>query len=313
MVALGCGNSAAPDLGEPLAIESASEPWQTGGTAGEVLTTEHYRIYTTAKRRMIVSNLPGFMEAAYTQYLDMTGLDPIPGDRRLTIYMMATRSEWALLTENVMPARRTGVLSIEAGGYYYKGSCVFWDIGGAGTFQVAAHEGLHQFLDHRLRDRLPMWLEEGLCVSAEGHQIHDGYVTFTPNRNPFRFSALRTALVERHWLPIAQLLPMDAGDVIQKGTRRAVSYYGQLWAMSMFIRGHAAYRHGLKRILADAEAGRFAQTLAVPSDSFDRLKRLARTYNRQISEPIFRHYITEDLAGFDRELKNFASRHVDLR
>jgi hypothetical protein len=157
-----------------------------------------------------------------------------------------------------------------------------------------------------------MWLEEGLCVSAEGHQINDGYVKFTPDRNPFRFSALRTGIIQQHWLPLAQLLPMDAGDVIQKGTRRAVSYYGQLWAMSMFIRAHPVYSQGLKRLIRDAEAGRFAEAMHIPTATMARLRPLGRVYNRKLSEPVFRHYITGDLATFDREVLGFAKKYVGL-
>ena len=41
-----------------------------------------------------------------------------------------------------------------------------WDMGGIGTLGTASHEGLHQFLACRMKDHLPMWVEEGLCTTV---------------------------------------------------------------------------------------------------------------------------------------------------
>ncbi len=308
----GCTQQGELTAGTSMLTEVRREPWKSEHSHGEMLTTKHYRIYTTSKNRMLTTYVPGFMEAAHQSYLNLTALAERPLAKPMPIYIMASRREWVLLTKHIVGPRQGAYLAIEAGGYYYKGVCVFWDLGGLGTFRVAAHEGFHQFLHHRLKDLLPMWLEEGLCVTMEGHRVDGDRVLFTPNENPFRFSNLRAAILQEHWKPIRKLLPMDAGDVTVKGTERAVSFYAQLWALSMLIRSHPVYREGLKRLIADAEVGRFHAALKLPPAALGKLRGLGRAYNRTVSEPIFRHYITADLDAFDREFLDFAKKVAGL-
>jgi len=299
--------------GISLTTEVKRSPWNSSHSTGEILTTRHYRIYTTSKDSRLLRLLPGFLEATYLNYLHLTGLADRQAPEPMPLYMMATRREWALLTENVVSrAQRSVYLSIEAGGYCYRGICVFWDIGGAATFAIAGHEGLHQFLHHRLRNPLPLWLEEGLCVAAEGHEITGNRVRFTPKRNPSRVANLRTAIVQGWWMPIRRILPLDAGDVAVRGTRHAVGYYAQLWALANFIRSHPVYSEGLRRLLADAEAGRFRQALNIPKTVLGQLTRRGRRYNQTMAEPLMRHYITEDLDTFDKEYLAFAKRVAGL-
>jgi hypothetical protein len=298
-----------------LSTHVQNEPWRGAGSTGQVLTSEHYRIYTTAKRQIIPALFPGFMEASLRNYWTLTGLAESPDIERMPMYMMGTREEWALLTKEIIPARQDAYLSIEAGGYCYKGICVFWDLGGTGTFSVAAHEGMHQFLYHRLENPLPLWLEEGLCVSAEGHRIEGRHVRFTPKDNAFRFSALRNAILQDRWMPIRRILPLDGGDVSVKGTDTAVSYYAQLWALVQFLRSRPDYRQGIEQLIADADAGRFDRTLDVPVRTRRALRdfgRRSRRYNQILAEPLFREYITEDFETFDREFLAYARKIADL-
>ena len=308
---MGCQQVARRGQGASLMTDVRRSPWNGEHYTGEVLTTEHYRIYTTAKRPTIANCLPGYMEAARENYLRLTGLSDRTHEKPSEIYMMGSRQEWVVLTKNTVSAHRDIYLSIEAGGYCYKGVCVFWDMGGPGTFSVAAHEGLHQFLYRRVKNHLPMWAEEGLCVSAEAHKMTDRSVRFTPEYNPFRFSSLRKAILLEHWIPIRKLLPMDGGDVATGSTRRAVGYYAQLWALSMFLRSHPVYGDGFRRMIADAEGGGFREALNVPSGRWRALR--GRRYNRVVSAPLFRHYITEDLEAFDREFEDFARNFADLK
>ncbi len=307
----GCG--AVPQLhrSAPLTTEVRRSPWNSENSVGEQLNTKHYRIYTTAKRPTIINYLPGYMEAAHENYRRLTGLSERTYDKPSVIYMMGSRQEWVVLTKNVIHAHRDIYLSIEAGGYCYKGICVFWDLGGRGTFSVAAHEGLHQFLYRRMRNHLPMWAEEGLCVSAEGHEITARSVRFTPDDNPFRFSSLRKAILREYWMPIRKLLPLDGGDLATGGTARAVGYYAQLWALSMFLRSHPVYGDGLKRMIEDAERGGFREELDIPPEQWRTLR--GRRYNRVVSAPLFRHYITDDLDDFDRQFEDFARRFAGLK
>jgi len=300
------------ERGAPLVTKVTRTAWNSPGSTGELLRTKHYRIYTTATRPEVARYLPAFMEAAHQNYLVLTGLDDPPGNEPLTIYMMATREEWALLTENVIEMGREKYLAIEAGGYFHNGVCVFWDIGGNATFSVAAHEGLHQFLASQLTDPLPTWLEEGLCVSAEGHQIHANRVLFTPNRNSLRLAALRRAITQGHWLSLSKLLTTDPGEIVAQGTRKSVSYYSQLWALSVFIRTHPTYSVGLRRLVRDAQLGRIARTLGIVPSEMLRLAASPRIYNRALGERFVRQYISEDLEELGREYLAFANKLAAL-
>jgi len=295
----------------PLNIAFTSRSWDGGDSYGRELASEHYRIFTTSRSPEILNYLPGFMEAAHENYLAVTGLAPRPHRRAMPVYMMASRQEWAALTRSIVGGQWKTYSSIQAGGYCFRGVCVFWDLGGVAALSVASHEGLHQFLHHRLQDRLPLWLEEGLATLAEGYQIDGQTVRFTPKRNPSRFSDLRKALIHDWWIPLAELLPMDGGDAVKLWPPgRTVGYYGQVWALGHFLRSDAACAAARARLLADAEAGQLARQL--PAETTQRLPRAGRAYNRAISVPLFRHYFARDLETFDRRYKAYARKLAKL-
>lgn len=296
----------------PIVIDAENRPWPD--TEGQLLVTNHYRIYTTIRRPPLVKYLPGLMEAAHKQYLNLTGLADRPSAKRMPMYVMATRPEWAALTTSRLGKRAELVLSITAGGYCYAGVCVLWDIGPRATLSVAAHEGLHQFFSHRLKQSLPMWFEEGICVLAEGHQINKGSLMFTPEKNPGRITALRTAIVNRHWVETPRLLPMDAGDAVGTGiAEKAIGYYGQVWALALFIRSVPEYNKGMQRMIADAQDGQIHVALKLTADALAKLKRHGRAYNRTIATPLFKHYICDDLERFEIEYLAFARKLAGLK
>jgi hypothetical protein len=306
----GCESPPAGPTGASMVIEVQAEPWHTPNGVGKQLVTPHYRIFTTTANRDVINYLPGFMEASYRNYLRLTGLPDRPGAPLMDIYMMGARAEWAELTRKQLGPLAELYLAIEAGGYCYEKIGVFWDMGNLGTFSTAAHEGLHQFLAYRLRNHLPSWLEEGLCTVAEGYDIAGRNVTFTPQRNVSRFGSLREALVQGRTYPIAKLLSMDAGDVTGQVGFKAVGYYGQLWALVQFLRAHPVYRVGLRNLLADAEAGKLHLALKLPDGALDQIG--GRAHNRTVAEPLFRHYICDDLSGFEKEFREFAIRLAGL-
>jgi len=311
-VLAGCWQQQAPSAGRSLSAPVKRSPWTSSQSGGEILTTANYRIYTTSRTRHITQILPPFMEAAHKHYLELTGLTDRPVGERMPIYMMSSRQEWISLSEQVFGERQQPFHAIQAGGYCYKGICVFWDLGGIQTFSVASHEGLHQFFFHRLKSPLPLWLEEGLCTAAEGHELDGTRVRFTPERNNSRFTGLRDTILHERWMTITELLPLGGGDVAVQGTECAIGYYSQLWALALFLRSHPTYRVGMERLMADAEAGRFAQTLNLPP-ALARIRHRNNLYNRSLAEPLFRRYITDDLAAFDAEYLAFAKKLADLQ
>jgi hypothetical protein len=312
-VAIGFSGCAAPGggvSGESMAVAVRRVPWDSPDTSGSQLITPHYSIFTTATDQALMTYLPGFMEAAYRNYLGLTSLPERSSGEPMPVYMMASRQEWASLTESVVGKEQAGqYLSLQAGGYCHRGVCVFWDIGVLATFSVGSHEGMHQFLYHRLRNRLPMWLEEGLCTVAEGYHVESDRVTFTADRNTIRFADLRTAIVQGRWIPLRKLLAMDSSDAVTGGTERAVGYYGQLWALIQFLRSRPVYRSGMERMLADAAAGRFAAVLAEMGQP---ARGGGRAYNQAVSEPLFVHYISSEIGAFEKEFRAFATKLARL-
>lgn len=298
----------------PLSTRFQTRAWDSGGnTPGKELVSDHYRIYTTAASQEILSWMPGFMEAAFDNYASIMQLPPQAGGQPMPVYMMGTRQEWAALTRSIVGSQWGLYSAIQAGGYCYKGVCVFWDMGGMGTMSVASHEGMHQLLHNRMKDPLPMWMEEGLTTMAEGYQVDGASVQFTPQRNPARFTDLRNALVNDWWIPLDKLLPMDGGDATQLGTpERAVGYYGQIWALGQFLRSDPAYGPKRLKMLADAQAGRFHEAMKLSPQQFENLRQQGRRYNQAASTPLFKYYLDEDLAGFDRKYKAFARKLAKL-
>jgi len=314
-VAAGCaGPGQADQVATPLRIQFRSSSWDAGEGIGRELTSTHYRIYTTATRPEIVDYLPGFMEAAHRNYLAITGLEANPPGEPMSVYMMGTRQEWAGLTRSIVGGQWEIYASISAGGFCYKGVCVFWDIGGLASLSVASHEGLHQFLSHRVKENLPLWMEEGLATLAEGYDVDGATVRFTPERNISRFTDLRKALVNDWWIPLEKLLQMDGGDAVQLGApERAVGYYGQLWALAQFLRTDPQFAPGRRRLIADAEAGRLAESLSRTDGSLARQLGGTRSYNRQVALPLFKRYISDDLKGFETRYKAFAMKLARLK
>lgn len=315
VAAPGCNQSEPPAIGsaEHLRIDVDRRSWSGEGFSGSELITDHYRIYSTATGRSIDLYLPGMLEASYRNYLELTGLADRAQARRMPVYVMGTREQWAALTRSVVPPEQLRTyLSIQAGGYFYEQACVFWDLGALNTFPIAAHEGMHQFLAHRLEHPLPLWLEEGLCTLAEGYELDGETVIFDSLDNHERFQSLRAAIIRGDWIPLEELLPMHAGDAIGRAPGKAGGYYGQLWALAMFIRSEPAYNDALKRLLRDAQQGRVHETLEIDSSGFDRLAELRGLYNRRLSEPIFRRYISDDMERFERQYYAFAKQIAQL-
>ena len=322
---IGCdGQPSEKPLAVSMNVAVDRRPWRTPHAMGYSATSEHYRVFCTARRAALKAHLPGFMEAAYANYLRLTGLPDDPSFEPMPLYLLGTREEWAALTEKVLGSG-SGALGIRAGGYCHNGTCVLWDMGGTGTMAVASHEGLHQFFHHRLRDRLPMWLEEGLCVQAEGHAIRGDGVVFTPLDNPKRFSVLRRAIVNGRTIPLAELLNMHSMDAIDRQReevgQEASIYYGQLWALTAFLRDSPTYRPRMERMLADAAGGRFYETLRsspdsafvnVPESAMEELRRRPRIYNRTVSTDLFKAYINPDMEAFEREYMAYARKLVKL-
>jgi hypothetical protein len=115
-----------PSFTRSLSTPFSTAVWDTPFGKGQRITTRHYHIYTTVRDSSLLATLPGFMEAAYQNYLDIVREDLSPG-KPLPMYMLASRAEWEAMTINRFgqagPAR-----VIENGGYTFQGVTVCWAI-----------------------------------------------------------------------------------------------------------------------------------------------------------------------------------------
>ncbi|MDP7162864.1 MAG: hypothetical protein QF792_05160, partial [Phycisphaerae bacterium] len=59
--------------------------------------------------------------------------------------------------------------------------------------------------------------------------------------------------------------------------------------------------------------GRLHRAAGVSARALAQLRRLGRPYNRTVSLPLFRHYITGDIAAFDRAYLAFARNLSGLK
>lgn len=306
-LSVGCSGPAQPANSRPAIAMTADVqklPWTGKELSGEQFLTTNYRIYTTTKQQYLRDHVAGFMEAAHRNHLDLTGLSDKPLGKRMDVYLMSTRDEWADMTKSHLGAQSGPYMHIQAGGYMVEGVCVFWNIGALTTLRVASHEGLHQLFYHRLRHRPPVWLEEGLCTQAEGFQIHGLNVEFDPADNPDRLAAVRESLARRTWLPLRQLLVTDPGQAVNGRLDSAVQYYGQLWALVQFLRSRPDTREGIGRLLADAESGQLHGPAGVSRQAMDTHR--TRELNQAVSIRLFEHYMARDLDRFDRDYAAFA-------
>ena len=301
----GCGES--PSTSQSLETRQRVGVWAGGPARGRVVETDHYRVFTTVHRRAVDESIGGFLEAALGQYTDLTGLSAPTAGGPMEVYLFATRPEWAALTESRFGPGAAPSRLLEYGGYTHQGVTVCWDIGGLATFAVASHEGMHQFLYRRLVDRLPLWAEEGLAVTAEGFVMANGQVRFTPDRNVLRLADIERALTRGPWLPIDQLLEANTVGRASHGPSASVSYYGQLYALCHFLRHDPAWRDGWRRMIADAATGRLSERVG-PGER--RLPRAA--YDRAAARKLFEAYITADLPAFERRYREHAKTMVGL-
>ncbi|MFG0284097.1 MAG: hypothetical protein ACF8R7_06705 [Phycisphaerales bacterium JB039] len=261
---------AASTSAEPVIREI--EPWSFRGADGVIISTAHYRLFTTAAGAPVMTRLPAFLEDALEQYRSLGG-DPATGERlpapaiRLDTFMVSSRTEWEDLTVRLMGDRAGDYLRIERGGFAAGGRGVFYTAGAGDdrtTLAIAAHEGWHQYAQRTMRDPLPVWLDEALAVYSEGYRENlsrPGGAEFLPWANPERFDQLRSAWARGDLLELEKLLEASPQRLLAVSTEGTLDYYAQLWALAHFVREDAPMRAGLHMLLADAAGGRVRDNL----------------------------------------------------
>jgi len=301
-----CAHHAEPKSPPPaspalLSTTHRVEPWSFRGHRGSLITTPNYRLYSTCTDQALVSQLPGFLERALTEYT--TAFGPLPKPTlHLDTFLLADRSQWEALTRQLMGAEAPTYLRIERGGFASGGRAVLLPLGPRDTFAIAAHEGWHQYTQRAFRDPLPTFLEEGLATLFEGltpDPAEPGRFLLSPQSNPERLAQLRRADSGRRLLSLSQIGDITPDTLLTQDQDAALTWYAQCWALARFLSEDSRYAPSLHRLLADAASGAIRTTLTARSDSLyaDRVLRA-----RQGAEVLTAYFgdLRTSAADFDR-------------
>lgn len=290
------------------------EPWSYNAREGRVIRTPNYRIFTTQPDSVLNARVPMFVEAALdhyrTAFTDSGRPLPLP-ELKLDTFILASRTDWAMLTKQLTGEQAELYLRIPRGGFAFGGKALVYDIGARDTLAILSHEGWHQYTQRTFKQPLPVWLEEGLGAYMEGHRWTGpggGTPTFLPWCNTERFDQLRRAHAQGRLLPLPQLLDSVPQDLMNPSTEDAITYYAQVWALTHFLAEgvEGKYRPALAALLADAAEGSMdtfiGKILGLPN------ARRAITFRRGPS--VFLAYFNQDLEQVSKEYDEFVRKLV---
>ena len=256
---------------DPVAPTTTGEPrleytdWMYLGRRGQVITTDHFRIYTTMDRIDLLDDLPVFYEGCLDAY--MTALTPLPRPgKMMESYIFRNSREWKHKTREVLPNQADAFMNLGRGGFTTQGTSVLYNIGSYDTFAIAAHEGWHQYTQSTFRHPLPIWLEEGIATYMEGvsRPNSSGEMVLRPWRNEERRRALDRALQSHRLIPLRELLNSTPQSFLNSGKDRLLVYYAQVWALTRFLAEgeDGRYRPALEELLTDAAEGRIVSRMS---------------------------------------------------
>jgi hypothetical protein len=279
--------------------------WQYADATGFRIQTEHYEIFTTLTDRVLLDALPQAMETAYLFYRELVPTAREP-EQPMPVYLFARRAEWADFTKRFGPQRARTLLKVRNGGYMERGVTVAEYVSHAVTFPLLTHEGFHQFLFHCAHPHVPAWLNEGLAVLCEGQRWGNaGLTEFDPWHNPQRRNTLAEVLLRDELFSLDELLRINAGHVVGGSTRKISAYYGQVWALTLFLREgeEGKYAEGFARLLnalGSSDLENYARAYHVQSSR--------QSYN--FGRDLFCNFISDDLETVEREYLTFMRQRI---
>ncbi len=291
----GCAEKADRAFGGDAAGQRAGAvtPWTFEGRPARIIHTDHYLIHTTIEDADFLNSLADVIEGALEHYRRLTPQVQLSA-RPMECYIFSNRREWAQFTKDSTGADAAIYLQINRGGYTVSDWFVAYNIGDAGTYAVASHEGWHQYVARHFRSRLPPFLEEGIATMFEN-------IVWTTRRpkwnlavNPNRAEKLRAAIQGGNLWPLDQLCTMHAGDVVSLSSERIETFYAQNWAFAQFLwnADNARYRPAFQRMLhelASGQADAWTGRRRMPSDTWD-----PRTVR-----PLLEHYLGMSIKQID--------------
>ena len=292
---------------EPLRdVPYEIEPWSYRNHPGHVVRSAHYEVFTTLRDEALLAAVPQAMESAFDYYRTIVPSAREPA-QRMQVYLFASRGQWSAFTRGRYGrARARQLLKIHNGGYSEGGVAVIEYTSHSSTFAILAHEGFHQYVHCCVDGPLPAWLNEGLAVLCEGqvwgaHELKG----FDPWANPYRLNSLTDAMRRDQIFPLSELLETHAGRVVGSSTRRVATYYGQLWALVLFLREGAdgKYEPQFTRLLervGSTNLVQFARAAHVASDQ----------HKFSFGRALFEGFISKDFETVESEFREFVRRRI---
>ncbi len=297
-------DTVASALPEPImSVPVQRRPWAFAGHSGHLLTTPHYRVYTTMTRQSVVDRIPLFLERAMAHYTTALAPLPKPG-RRLDTYLFESRGQWEAKTRQMLPKQASTFLTLGRGGFTTRGISVLYYIGRKDTLSIAAHEGWHQFSQETLRSQLPLWMEEGIATYMEGYISYpDGLPRFRPWANLERYHTLREAVRADGLLPLNAVLGRTPQSFLHESKSRLLVYYAQVWALTLFLAEGENGRHrlALQEVLMDAARGRLA---------VEALGSRGGPGGVRLGPAVLKAYFDPDIKAFERKYLQFVRKAV---
>lgn len=294
------------------AVESL-KLWENQYGSGIEIITAHYRIYTTLLEPLMLTQVPGFVEAAYHGYSSLLSTPLDTTDAKFTIYLFSDRKQWDAFTKPFTGDDWPVYSKIRAGAYYLNGSVVAYNIGRERTFSVLGHEGWHQFNSRHFKYRLPSCFDEGISMLFEVTKYENSKFYFEPGKNILRLAALKKALINNKTLHLKDLVSINPGEVISSGDGDAVNtFYAQAYALMRFLQEDQYGKYLLKfRALLDGGLnGSWPLNDQQRKLAEDRNIRMTVQWNRTLGQMLFKHYISDDFELLEKEYILFCKKIV---
>lgn len=294
------------DTAPASALITTREPWTFRGQPGAILSTSHFRLFTTQAEAPSTMQALTALEAALPVYRSL-GSTPEP-KKPLDLYLFSTRGQWEAFTRQLLAENAGPFLAIPRGGYTWSARTVLYNLGGPRRHltALAAHEGWHLYTQSTFAQPLPTWAEEGLATLMEGHRTLEPGLTFLPWCNTDRFDDLRQAVRQGELASLRRLLTESPAALLDSRAEAPLRYYGQCWALMHFLREGDEGRHAqaLKDMIADAAAGRMAAHVVAKLGS----PRAASLLPQARGLAVFEAYFGADLDGLDAQFAQFVAR-----
>lgn len=286
-------------------------PWANPYGEGLAIQTEHYLLRTTLLERLMLRQMPAFLESAFRAYQDQLP-SPLVAGRPLEVYLFDTRQQWEQYTRETTGEESPVYLNIQRGAYTVNGICVAYNIGRKQTFSVIGHEGWHQFNQRLFAYRLPSWLDEGIATLFETCQYRQGQFIFEPHRNLMRLGALKQTMQLNQMIPLRQLIALNPGQVLNghDGGEAAIAFYAQTHALVRFLR---EYNYGIRLrkyhgMLLGSADGNWPINGDLAVLAADRRQPLTVAWNMRAGAALFDYYINEDINNLETQYQDFCHK-----